>query len=159
MACFIAEAIPIHTGIKWSSQMTAMRSRFKTYTHYSMRVLMKPLSPEETADAYTVNAYLFSSMYMENKGNSQFTLKKLPIQAQFSTINIFRLWITIAITTWTFWRWKQLLFLEVITGRSGCRKPADPVRWPVKKFVSVPITGDRIPRRSRCQKYKDVKIK
>jgi hypothetical protein len=45
------------------------------------------LTPQQVQKAQTINAYVLTSSYLENRGTGGFTLKALPAAAQFSRVN------------------------------------------------------------------------
>jgi enediyne biosynthesis protein E4 len=70
-----------------NKQITPMRARFRDYTTYAITPFEKAFRPDEISDAYVVRCEKTESMYLENKGNGQFDMHNLPIEAQFSPIN------------------------------------------------------------------------
>lgn len=68
------------------TQMSAMRSRFKTYQSYATASFEKTLSQQEVAEAYIVKSERFESSYLENLGNGEFAIRALPVEAQFAPV-------------------------------------------------------------------------
>jgi enediyne biosynthesis protein E4 len=78
-----------HTRDDVNKQIAAMRGRFKNYTEFAEKSFSQSFRKDELAAAQKLKAETFASTYFENKGNGQFEARKLPIEAQFSTINGF----------------------------------------------------------------------
>ncbi|MEO9805109.1 MAG: VCBS repeat-containing protein [Reichenbachiella sp.] len=68
------------------TQMSAMRSRFKTYQSYADASFEQTLSPQEITEAYVLKSEWFESSYLENLGNGEFSIQALPIEAQFAPV-------------------------------------------------------------------------
>jgi hypothetical protein len=77
---------PTHPRDAMIDQMNAMRGRFTRYETYGKADLSKVFTKEELADAYVVRSENFESSYIENLGNGKFTIKPLPVQAQFAPV-------------------------------------------------------------------------
>jgi enediyne biosynthesis protein E4 len=75
-----------HTWDDLVKQMSPIRARFRTYQPYAEASFEKSFTKSELQSAYKVCAEWFQSSYIENLGNGKFSLKALPIQAQFSPI-------------------------------------------------------------------------
>lgn len=67
-------------------QMIEMRNKFKTYQSLATSTFDKVLSPEQLKGALILSANNFSSSFIRNDGNGQFSIHALPLQAQFSSI-------------------------------------------------------------------------
>jgi len=76
-----------HPRDKLINQISAMRSRFKTYQEYADVKFKDAFLPEELENAYVVKAENFSSSYLENLGDGTFKITSLPNIAQFAPIN------------------------------------------------------------------------
>lgn len=76
-----------HPRNKLINQISAMRSRFKTYQEYADVKFKDAFLPEELESAYIVKATNFSSSYLENLGDGTFKVTALPNVAQFAPIN------------------------------------------------------------------------
>ncbi|MFS4493092.1 VCBS repeat-containing protein [Maribacter sp. 2308TA10-17] len=75
-----------HTRDELIRQISAMRSRFKTYKSYAETPFEKSFLPEELKDAYVVKSHNFASSYLENLGDGKFKISDLPIAAQIAPI-------------------------------------------------------------------------
>lgn len=67
-------------------QISAMRTRFRTYAPYAEASFDKSFSRVEIESSYERCGEWFESSYLENKGNGDFVIIPLPIQTQFSPI-------------------------------------------------------------------------
>jgi hypothetical protein len=77
---------PYNTRDDLAKQFIQTRQRFQNYAKFSEATIDKILKPEELKDALIVKANWMKSSYIENKGNGQFEVKELPMQAQFAPI-------------------------------------------------------------------------
>jgi len=75
-----------HTRDELIRQISAMRSRFKSYKSYAETPFEKSFLPEELEDAYVVKTHNFASSYLENLGDGKFKISDLPIAAQIGPI-------------------------------------------------------------------------
>ena len=75
-----------HSRDELISQISAMRSRFKTYKSYAETSFGKSFLPEELESAYVVKSHNFSSSYLENLGDGTFKISDLPIAAQMGPV-------------------------------------------------------------------------
>lgn len=80
------ESYPVASRDALTDQIVSMRRRFTSYANYAEVTLDKVFSKEELEGAYIGKSYLFSSSYIENLGNGAFSVKALPVQAQFSPV-------------------------------------------------------------------------
>ncbi len=67
-------------------QMIEMRNKFKTYKDLATSTFDKVLTPEQLQGALVLSANNFSSSFIRNDGNGQFTIQPLPLQAQISSL-------------------------------------------------------------------------
>ncbi len=67
-------------------QINSMKGRFKTYKSYGDATFDRSFTKEEIKDAYVLKGNNFSSSYLENLGNGQFSLRALPQEAQIAPI-------------------------------------------------------------------------
>lgn len=68
-------------------QLTAiMRKRFVSYTAYANAGLQEVLEADERSRALILHAFEMRSCFIENKGDGTFSVKPLPMQAQFSPV-------------------------------------------------------------------------
>jgi len=77
---------PFNTRDDLAKQFIQTRQRFQNYAKFSQATIKEILKPEELKDAIVVRATFFESSYMENLGNGKFSIKALPIEAQFAPI-------------------------------------------------------------------------
>jgi hypothetical protein len=78
---------PLASLDELAEQMPGVRKTFLRYEQYASATLENILTPQQVQKAHTVNAYVLTSSYLENKGTGGFTLKALPAAAQFSRVN------------------------------------------------------------------------
>lgn len=69
-----------------TDQMVAMRRRFPRYADYGASSMEQLFTDDELKDAAQFKSYTFATSYMQNEGKGRFTIKPLPIQAQFSPV-------------------------------------------------------------------------
>ncbi len=67
-------------------QISAMRTRFRTYADYAEATFDESFLKSEIEDALIVKAEMFESSYIMNNGNGEFTITSLPTEAQVSPI-------------------------------------------------------------------------
>lgn len=72
-----------------SNQMPFLKEKFPSYHDFGQADLSEVYGEEQLAQALHLQAYSFASIYLENKGNAQFTSHALPTAAQLSSINDF----------------------------------------------------------------------
>ncbi len=75
-----------HSRDEIIGQISAMRSRFKTYESYAETDFEKSFLPQEIESAYVVKSYNFASSYLENLGKGKFALRPLPLSAQVAPV-------------------------------------------------------------------------
>ncbi|SNY94856.1 VCBS repeat-containing protein [Flagellimonas pacifica] len=75
-----------HSRDELINQISAMRSRFKTYKSYAEVTFEESFLPEELKKSYVVKSHRFASSYLENLGNGVFKLSTLPILAQTAPV-------------------------------------------------------------------------
>ncbi len=77
----------MHTRDDLFKQMISMRRKFTNYKDFATSTIDKILSKEDLAGALKVEVnYLKTSIFI-NKGNGEFEMRALPIEAQFAPIN------------------------------------------------------------------------
>lgn len=84
-----------HQGVQYpvrgrqcsSEQIPAIKVKYKDYNSFAEADLIDIYTKEDLEASLHYQAWDFSSSYIENKGNGQFEFKKLPNQAQLSSIN------------------------------------------------------------------------
>ncbi len=77
---------PFNTRDDLAKQLIQTRQRFETYGKFSQATINEIVKPEEIADALILKANYMKSSYIENKGNGQFEVRPLPIEAQTAPI-------------------------------------------------------------------------
>lgn len=78
---------PIHSWPELNAQSPLFRARFLKYEEYGRTTIDSLLSPEEIENALILEANYLSTSYIENLGNGQFQMTKLPLQTQFAPVN------------------------------------------------------------------------
>ena len=81
------ELFPMHARDDIIKQMQVMRKRYPLHEDYGKATLETLLTPEERASALSFEANYFSSSLIINEGEGVFTLKALPIEAQYAPVN------------------------------------------------------------------------
>jgi hypothetical protein len=79
-------SVPVATRDALAVQVPMMRRRFPKYSDYAAASLEQVLTPEERQNAYQAKSEYLPSSYIENKGNGVFTIRPLPVEAQFAPI-------------------------------------------------------------------------
>lgn len=77
---------PYNTRDDMGKQVIQVRQRFQEYGKFAETTLNEILKPEELKDALHLSATWMKSSYIENLGNNQFTIRELPVQAQFAPL-------------------------------------------------------------------------
>jgi hypothetical protein len=77
---------PMHTRDDMISQMVSIRRQYPTYKSYGAASLDELLSPQDRKSAISMKANLFTSSYIENLGNGQFSISALPLEAQIAPV-------------------------------------------------------------------------
>ena len=67
-------------------QLVSLRKKFPGYDAYARASLEDFFTDDQLAEADTLQATLFESVYLRNEGNGNFTVQSLPVQAQFSPV-------------------------------------------------------------------------
>lgn len=75
-----------HSWDDMVKQMSAFRSRFRTYQPYAEASFEESFLPSEIGAAYKVCSDWFQSSYVENLGDGKFSVTPLPVEAQFSSV-------------------------------------------------------------------------
>jgi len=68
-------------------QIPGINEKFKTYASYAKSDVFEIYGKENLDMALHYQANTFESVYMENKGDGTFEMHKLPVEAQFSSVN------------------------------------------------------------------------
>ncbi len=77
---------PMHTRDDLSSQLVSIRKQYPTYKAYGRASISELWSKTNRESAVTLTANNLTTSYIENKGNGQFTIKALPIEAQTAPV-------------------------------------------------------------------------
>lgn len=73
---------PMHTRDDLSSQLVSIRKKYPTYKAYGAATMADLWKPEEIQGAIKKTANFLESSFIENKGNGQFKMTPLPVEAQ-----------------------------------------------------------------------------
>ncbi len=77
---------PMHTKDDLSSQLVSIRKKYPTYKSFGRASINELWSKQDRENAITMQANHLATSYIENKGNGQFTLKALPVEAQVAPV-------------------------------------------------------------------------
>ncbi|MEP6684617.1 MAG: VCBS repeat-containing protein [Parafilimonas sp.] len=77
---------PISTKGDMESQVISMRKKFPTYKAYGAATMDDIWSAKDKEGALMLQANYMASSYIENKGNGNFVMKPLPLQAQAAPV-------------------------------------------------------------------------
>jgi enediyne biosynthesis protein E4 len=77
---------PFNTRDDLAKQLIQTRQRFETYGKFSQATINEIVKPDEIQDALILKANYLKSSYIENKGNGQFEVRELPIEAQIAPV-------------------------------------------------------------------------
>jgi hypothetical protein len=80
------KSYPFYPKDDIQDQLPFIKKKYPSYESYASQTITDIFSPEELRDALVLKACVFESCYLENKGNNQFELSRLPREAQFSSI-------------------------------------------------------------------------
>ncbi len=78
--------VPLAGRDLFMAQLPGWKTRFPTYANYATTTLHGILNQDQIASSVTRKAVLQESIYLENRGDGNFRIKKLPTHAQFSPI-------------------------------------------------------------------------
>ncbi|QHT71475.1 VCBS repeat-containing protein [Rhodocytophaga rosea] len=78
---------PWHSRDVLLRQMPRLGKKFFKYNEYAKATMDDIVSPEVRDKALVLESNYFASSYMENLGQGKFSLKALPIQAQFAPVH------------------------------------------------------------------------
>ncbi len=76
----------VHARDELINQISAMRARFRTYKEYSEATFEESFLKSELESAYVTCSEQFQTSYIENLGNGKFSIKSLPLEAQFAPV-------------------------------------------------------------------------
>jgi hypothetical protein len=77
---------PAHPRDVLVSQINGMRRRFLRYSDYGQAAYGDMFTREESAGAFVVQGERFASSYLENTGGGTFSIRNLPVAAQFAPV-------------------------------------------------------------------------
>jgi enediyne biosynthesis protein E4 len=77
---------PLADRAKVASVLPVIKKKFDTYSKYAKAEFSQLFAPDLIKQSLILKATTFSSTYIENKGNNEFVLRDLPIEAQFSAV-------------------------------------------------------------------------
>jgi enediyne biosynthesis protein E4 len=80
------QPFPMHAKDDLVSQVVSIRKKYPTYTAYGLAAMNDLWNAEDKKTAFVKTANYMQSAYIENKGNGQFTLKALPLEAQVAPV-------------------------------------------------------------------------
>ncbi len=76
----------VHSRDELISQISVMKLRFNNYKDYATATFEESFLKSELEGAHVVCAEWFETAYIENKGNGNFAIKPLPVEAQFAPV-------------------------------------------------------------------------
>lgn len=77
---------PMHTRDDMISQMISIRKRYPTYESFGRASMDDLWSEQDQEGAIMMRATDLTTSYIENKGNGQFAIKPLPLEAQIAPV-------------------------------------------------------------------------
>ncbi|MEM9830768.1 MAG: FG-GAP-like repeat-containing protein, partial [Bacteroidota bacterium] len=80
------QEVPVPTRDDLIRQVPNLKKKFTDYASYAQATVENILTSADKSRAYTARAFRFASAYLENKGNGQFALSDLPLQAQWAPV-------------------------------------------------------------------------
>jgi hypothetical protein len=80
------QPFPMHAKDDLVSQVVSIRKKYPTYTAYGKATLNDLWTADDQKTAFTKTANYLQSSFIENKGNGDFELKALPLEAQTAPI-------------------------------------------------------------------------
>ena len=87
MCYFIqGKSYPSYAKDDLQDQIPFFKKRYPSYESYANQTITDIFSAKDFKDALVLKACVFTSCYLENKGNNQFELSPLPREAQYSPI-------------------------------------------------------------------------
>jgi hypothetical protein len=86
--CYYIKGVsyPIYSKDDLQDQMPFIEKKYPTYASYASQTITDIFSPDQLKGALSLKASVFASCYIENNGNSGFSFKTLPLEAQFSPV-------------------------------------------------------------------------
>lgn len=92
LSCFMNDSLgnrasyPMHSRDDMIKQMLFMRRKFPRYAKYGLATTNDIFSKDSLQGAQILQANYFESAYIENQGNGNFSMKSLPMEAQFAPL-------------------------------------------------------------------------
>lgn len=83
---FDLQPFPVHTRDDMTNQLGFIKTRLPTYKDYGRATITDMFTAEELNEAYSKEANFFKTVILLNEGNDEFTIKELPIYAQFAPV-------------------------------------------------------------------------
>lgn len=83
------ELFPVRGKQCSTQQMPYLENKFPNFASFASSNLEDVYGKENLQQALHYNAYTFASVYVENLGGGKFSIRPLPIEAQFSAVNAF----------------------------------------------------------------------
>ncbi|MCU0324865.1 MAG: VCBS repeat-containing protein, partial [Spirosomaceae bacterium] len=77
---------PYNSRDDLAKQFIQTRQRFQNFAKFSEATIHEILKPEEIKNAMILKANWMRSSYVENKGNGDFEVRELPLEAQFAPV-------------------------------------------------------------------------
>lgn len=78
---------PFYTRDEMVKQIPSLKKKFLSFTRYASASIQDVFDEETLQKAKLFEAYMFESVYIENKGSGKFNVTALPAGVQFSTVN------------------------------------------------------------------------
>lgn len=75
-----------HSRDDMIKQLVLIRKKYKKFSEYGNALMEEIFTKEEMKDVQIMKATEFRSSYLENKGNGQFVLSPLPVEAQVAPV-------------------------------------------------------------------------
>ena len=82
----LGKEYPVHPRDALTGQIPSLKSNLLRYSMYGGMGIADIIPKEKLKGALTLKSTLFSSVYIENAGNTNFNIKALPAEAQFAPL-------------------------------------------------------------------------
>jgi hypothetical protein len=80
------KSYPLYGKDDIQKQLPFIKKKYPSYGSYASQTITDIFSPQDLKDALVLKACVFSTCYLENKGNNQFKFTPLPCEVQFSPV-------------------------------------------------------------------------
>jgi hypothetical protein len=80
------QSFPMHTKDDLASQLLSIRKKYPTYQSYGSATINHLWNDKDKQGAILLQATDMQTSYIENKGNGQFTIQPLPVEAQAAPV-------------------------------------------------------------------------